>query len=381
MCINPDILVGEPIHKKQEVYLESNIVVETSCTNGLFDVNVFDEMYSNEICYQKTGSQFIGAGVCQGKENEPILSRAVTSVQTETECEQTCRQTYGCQGFMYTDSSAYKINGATSQDIKVVVNGDSAKFGTPANITWQCHHFMHPHFPTYTLSQAAPEFVYPDCFTIEGNCDSKSFIENTDADITQQPFLCFRLSIYFPEKYHTTQTISSDLATPEDIILYKGCEPGNIGGITLSSGGNITIVVDNNHCDSSPCKNGGTCTEQDGGYTCTCQNGDGNPGSGYEGVNCELTCGAVYWPSPYAHKICCPEGTDVTKVSPYNPGKCVDKGCLNCEYILQNYILYQNTDIVYDNFRQRFCFEIPNDKCLEKFKTALFQNVQGEILL
>jgi len=324
MCINPDILIGEPIHKKQEADLEMNTIVETECTNGLSGVNVFDEVYSNEICYQKTGSQFIGAGVCRGKENEPIWSRAVTSVRKESECEQMCRQTYGCQGFMYTDRSAYKINGATEQDIENATNGDNVTFGTPANILWQCHHFIHPHFPAYNLSQAAAEFVYPDCFTNEGNCNSKTFIESTDADLMQQPFLCFRLSIYFPKKFHTTQTNFSDLATVEDTILHKFCEPGYIEG-TTSGNGNII-----DPCDPNPCKNEGTCKQDDtDGYTCECQSGD-VPGGGYAGKNCELICGAVYWPSPYAYKFCCP---DITNPWPYYPipkNGCQQKECLNC---------------------------------------------------
>jgi EGF-like domain len=37
-----------------------------------------------------------------------------------------------------------------------------------------------------------------------------------------------------------------------------------------------------NECESSPCENGGTCTDVIGGYVCTCA-------PGYTGTNCDLS--------------------------------------------------------------------------------------------
>ena len=40
------------------------------------------------------------------------------------------------------------------------------------------------------------------------------------------------------------------------------------------------FVLDINECDSSPCENGGTCTDGINGYTCTCADG-------YTDTHCE----------------------------------------------------------------------------------------------
>lgn len=39
--------------------------------------------------------------------------------------------------------------------------------------------------------------------------------------------------------------------------------------------------IDVKECDSNPCKNGATCKEEIGKYSCEC-------GSGYEGTHCEI---------------------------------------------------------------------------------------------
>lgn len=40
------------------------------------------------------------------------------------------------------------------------------------------------------------------------------------------------------------------------------------------------LDLDEDECASSPCKNGGTCTETAGGFTCTCQ-------KGFKGKHCD----------------------------------------------------------------------------------------------
>ena len=39
-------------------------------------------------------------------------------------------------------------------------------------------------------------------------------------------------------------------------------------------------MVDIDECATSPCQNGGSCTDQVNGYTCNCI-------AGYDGTNCE----------------------------------------------------------------------------------------------
>lgn len=39
--------------------------------------------------------------------------------------------------------------------------------------------------------------------------------------------------------------------------------------------------IDVKECDSNPCKNGATCKEDIGKYSCEC-------GNGYEGLHCEI---------------------------------------------------------------------------------------------
>ena len=43
---------------------------------------------------------------------------------------------------------------------------------------------------------------------------------------------------------------------------------------------NCCSVPDINECDSSPCQNGGTCTDNVNGYTCDCV-------AGYTGTECQ----------------------------------------------------------------------------------------------
>lgn len=40
------------------------------------------------------------------------------------------------------------------------------------------------------------------------------------------------------------------------------------------------LISDVNECESSPCKNGGTCLNQQVGYSCKCK-------GGYSGAHCE----------------------------------------------------------------------------------------------
>ena len=43
----------------------------------------------------------------------------------------------------------------------------------------------------------------------------------------------------------------------------------------------MNIQQDIDECESSPCQNGGTCTQGNNTYTCSCV-------GGYDGVNCEV---------------------------------------------------------------------------------------------
>ena len=48
----------------------------------------------------------------------------------------------------------------------------------------------------------------------------------------------------------------------------------------LVNNSSLLFTIDINECSPKPCENGGACTDNVGGYTCTCA-------AGYEGVNCE----------------------------------------------------------------------------------------------
>ena len=65
---------------------------------------------------------------------------------------------------------------------------------------------------------------------------------------------------------------------------YPICNTGKCS-ITYSYGGarlylDIELTPDGNECSSSPCRNGGTCTDLACGFRCTCL-------SGYHGTYCE----------------------------------------------------------------------------------------------
>ena len=49
---------------------------------------------------------------------------------------------------------------------------------------------------------------------------------------------------------------------------------------TIQSNESIFSILDIDKCASSPCQNGGTCTNMVNGYNCTCT-------AGYDGENCE----------------------------------------------------------------------------------------------
>ena len=49
----------------------------------------------------------------------------------------------------------------------------------------------------------------------------------------------------------------------------------------------MLLFSDTNECTSTPCQNGGNCTDQVNGYSCTCEDG-------YEGINCD-TGGIQFW--------------------------------------------------------------------------------------
>lgn len=46
------------------------------------------------------------------------------------------------------------------------------------------------------------------------------------------------------------------------------------------SQGECLYLADKNECENNPCKNGGTCTNKIGGYSCTCT-------AEWTGTNCE----------------------------------------------------------------------------------------------
>ena len=55
------------------------------------------------------------------------------------------------------------------------------------------------------------------------------------------------------------------------------------------------MTLDINECESSPCENGGSCTDMEGGYSCACE-------SGFTGSQCEtgtlisyLLCDRKLW--------------------------------------------------------------------------------------
>ncbi|XP_063899651.1 delta and Notch-like epidermal growth factor-related receptor [Helicoverpa armigera] len=72
------------------------------------------------------------------------------------------------------------------------------------------------------------------------------------------------------------------------------CQPGYTGD---------RCELEYNECESSPCANGGTCTDRVGGFACSC-------GRGYSGNTCQLKVDLCA-PSPCpAHRICLDRGNN-----------------------------------------------------------------------
>ena len=59
------------------------------------------------------------------------------------------------------------------------------------------------------------------------------------------------------------------------------------------------IFIDIDECASSPCQNGGSCTDEVNGYTCNCI-------AGYDGTDCETGNNAIFFQicNVYQHIYC-----------------------------------------------------------------------------
>ena len=55
------------------------------------------------------------------------------------------------------------------------------------------------------------------------------------------------------------------------------------------------IFIDIDECASSPCQNGGSCTDQVNGYICNCVNG-------YHGTDCETGNNTTLFPMCYIYQ-------------------------------------------------------------------------------
>ena len=60
--------------------------------------------------------------------------------------------------------------------------------------------------------------------------------------------------------------------------MCSNCYKATQGFVLILSG--FITTTEENKCHPNPCHNGGTCTEANGGYVCTCN-------EGYKGTECE----------------------------------------------------------------------------------------------
>ena len=89
-----------------------------------------------------------------------------------------------------------------------------------------------------------------------------------------------------PTRRPTVAPTPFDACAPKNPCQNGGKCTDEVGGFTCTCpsgwGGNTCKVdIDNACAPTNPCQNGGECTDEVGGYTCTCQNG-------FSGTNCSV---------------------------------------------------------------------------------------------
>jgi hypothetical protein len=213
MEINPDVLINNIFDNLDYEAIEHNVILQHSQSNQVLDNSI--------SCYMKTGSVFIASGVCVGSQDENIYSVFVPSATDEDACERKCRNTPGCQGYMYTDRSI--IEGLSPTDLSTALQADHASFSALSEFyPWQCHHFAHPGWNTTVTSNR-----YTDCIADSSASCAPALIAKTNADLTHLPFLCFRLNIYFANTDYKTayvQDTKDDDEATEDRIHNLVCD-------------------------------------------------------------------------------------------------------------------------------------------------------------
>merc|ERR1719262_718552 len=95
-------------------------------------------------------------------------------------------------------------------------------------------------------------------------------LSSSDAGVVQKMYKCTGTVTRDIDECNSGPCKNGGTCTNRDGSYSCKCQDGWTG---------INCNQDINECDSGPCKNGGTCTNSDGSYSCSCQDG-------WKGNNC-----------------------------------------------------------------------------------------------